>query len=119
MEVLALQGRDASLTRLAEALRDRGIHVDLVATLTELRHAFFQRGGHDALLIGPDVAAGAARRAIDCLTEVDDGVRVLAFGQRTARLHRQAEVIATFHPSSRAALGAVLRLLPASPSDSS
>ncbi|MBK8976523.1 MAG: hypothetical protein IPM29_11450 [Planctomycetes bacterium] len=109
-ELLALEGRRGSLRKLAQSLRDEGHRVDLVHALDELRDAFFHSGGHDALLLGPDLPAGLARRAIDCLAAIDDALRILSFGRcgaDNARVRR----IHSFHPSSRAALGAVLAMI--------
>jgi hypothetical protein len=119
-EVLALQGALASLGTLATGLRQAGLRVDLVEDLEQLRDAFFSRGGHDALLVGPDVHGPVARRAIECLAEIDQAVQILVFGSRCGPEHdagtpssvaRAVSQATAFHPSSRAGLGAVLRLL--------
>ena len=94
---------------LSNALASRGMHVDLVRDLAEMRLAFFQRGGHDALLIGPDVPAALAHSAASSLVALDARIRVLSFatldGDRPAGHVRSIQL----HPSSRAALFTVLR----------
>ena len=110
--VLLLLGDATPLGPLLEALQREGVRVDVVDDLQAARSCFFGAGGHDCLVIGPDVAPGVAQRVAAALTEVDPGVAIATFGppvsgsktSRTARL-------CSLHPGSRAGQGALLGFL--------
>ena len=97
---------------LLALLRSSGIQVDTVSDLEAARATFFGAGGHDCLVIGPDVAPGLASQVTGSLGAIDSELAIATFGPtlhdrgpvRTARL-------AGFHPGSRAGQGALLRFL--------
>ena len=65
------------------------------------------------LVLSPDLTPSVARQAARSLCSVDPKLRVVAFGQELARQELPGLVtrVPTFHPSSRAALGSVLRVV--------
>jgi len=97
---------------LLSALRSEGLSVDSVQDLSAARASFFSSGGHDCLVIGPDVRPALVQQVIRALGDIDPELAVATFGPdvngrpaiRTARLRG-------FHPSSRAGQGALLRFL--------
>lgn len=110
--VLALLADPKPMQALLIALRDEGLSVDAVEDLPSARTTFFSSGGHDCLIIGPDVRPGLAQQVARALGLVDPGLAMATFGPdlggrsavRTARL-------GGFHPGSRAGQGALLRFL--------
>ncbi len=98
---------------MTQQLRKLGVRVDVVCSPAELRATFFQSGGHDVLVLSPDLTPSVARQAARSLCSVDPSLRVVAFGQELARQELPGLVtrVPTFHPSSRAALGSVLRVV--------
>lgn len=106
--VLAAAESAATMTALCDALRDRGVDVDVVETLTEARSAFLERGGHELLLLGPDLTPALARELAHSLTEIDPQLAVCIFGEL---LREEAGRRIGHHPTSRAAIGAVLKVL--------
>ncbi len=107
-EVLVLEGRPGSMRALADGLRNSGLLVDVTHDLREVRDAFFRRGGHDLIVIGPDLPDALSRATAETLGAIDDAVQIVVFGDRLPDTRRATRVTA-FHPGSRAALGAVLR----------
>ena len=65
------------------------------------------------LIISPEVGTGLAQQAIESLREIDESIPVVVFGELTLRgtqlpnLHR----IPSFHPSSRAGIGAIQKVI--------
>lgn len=110
--VLALLANPKPMQALLTALRGEGLDVDAVADLSTARTSFFSSGGHDCLIIGPDVRPGLASQVSNSLGAVDPELAIATFGPdlgersaiRTARL-------GGFHPGSRAGQGALLRFL--------
>lgn len=110
--VLALLADPKPMQALLAALRDEGLCVDVVEDLPMARTSFFGTGGHDCLIIGPDVRPGLAQQVARSLGTVDPELAMATFGPaldgrsavRTARL-------SGFHPGSRAGQGALLRFL--------
>ena len=110
--VLALLADPKPMQALLTALRGEGLAVDTVEDLPAARASFFSSGGHDCLIIGPDVRPALARQVARALGTVDPGLAMATFGPDlsdrstilTARLRG-------FHPSSRAGQGALLRFL--------
>ena len=99
-------------------LRDQCIAVDVAKGLTEARTAFFGSGGHDCIVLGPDVSPGLAARVLGSLRAVDPNLAAAAFGPGQAesgpgadRARSRTAMLAGFHPSSRAGKGALLRFL--------
>lgn len=98
---------------LLQQLQAEGIAVDVATSLADARQLFFGAGGHDCLVVAPDVRPGLASQVWQSLRTVDPELPTATFGpdlrrpeapSRTARL-------AGFHPSSRAGAGALLRFL--------
>lgn len=110
--VLALLADPKPMQALLIALREEGLAVDAVDDLPTARTSFFRSGGHDCLIIGPDVRPGLAQQVARSLSSVEPELAVATFGPdlsdrsaiRTARL-------GGFHPGSRAGQGALLRFL--------
>ncbi len=98
----------ALLRQLAEA----GIRVDVASDLAAARTLFFGAGGHDCLVVAPDVRPALAAQVLHSLRSVDPDLPAATFGrpQGGARPARTA-ILAGFHPSSRAGAGALLRFL--------
>ncbi|HEX5053829.1 MAG TPA: hypothetical protein VFZ65_18770 [Planctomycetota bacterium] len=98
---------------LLQALQAQGITVDVAVDLAGARRLFFGAGGHDCLVVGPDVRPGLAARVLESLRTVDPHLSTATFGpdlrQQAAPL-RSAR-LAGFHPGSRAGAGALLRFL--------
>jgi hypothetical protein len=112
-EVLALGGQSGAIERLAEALRNLGVRTEVTRSLAGLRDAFFRCGGHDVLLLGPDLPAHLARAAARSLAEIAPGLRIVAFGEALQRGDVAGPIVRLqgIHPTSRAGVGAVLRVL--------
>lgn len=111
-DLLVLSIDPARVTGLSAALADAGVRVDRVASMAESHARFFECGGHDALLVTPEVPAGLSAEVARNLRCLDADLLVMVFGaaqlrepalRRVARLH--------YHPGSRAGIGAVLKLL--------
>lgn len=110
--VLALMANPKPMNALLDALRGEGVQVDAVDDVQQARTAFFGAGGHDCLVLGPDVRPGIALRVVASLGTIAPELAMATFGpvldnrsaMRTARL-------AGFHPGSRAGQGALLRFL--------
>jgi hypothetical protein len=111
--VLALLADPTPMTRLVERLREQGIAVDVVRDLGAARTAFFGAGGHDCLVIGPDVRPKLAQQVAQSLRAVDPALPTATFGPRPAlpQLPLRSAMLAGLHPSSRAGQGALLRFL--------
>jgi len=111
-DLLALVGDDRCMAGLVGELRRGGYRVDLARDLGEARTAYLAAGGHDCVLVAPDVAPGTALSVLMSLRVVDPRLRAATFGPRLVRDGNrvQAKRLA-FHPGSRAGLGALLRFL--------
>jgi len=97
---------------MIEQLRAAGFGVDTARSLAAARQVFFGAGGHDCLLVAPDVAPGIAGAVVGSLREVDPGLPAVSFGPPLPRDTALARTAALgFHPSSRAGVGALLRFL--------
>jgi hypothetical protein len=113
IELLAVTTVPASLAGLATALGEQEIPIDLVSDLRGARRSFLHRGGHRMLLLAPDLAPATALRITQSLLAVDPTVRVVVFGRELLRQQgdRVFRRLASYHPSSRAGIGAVLRVV--------
>ena len=97
---------------LLATLRVEGLSVDTAQDLTAARASFFSSGGHDCLIIGPDVRPALVQQVVRAVDAIGPELAMATFGPdlnnrsavRTARLRG-------FHPSSRAGQGALLRFL--------
>ncbi len=112
LDLLALVGSREPLEGLLASLDEMGFGIDLATDPATARRAFFQSGGHQVLILGPDVAPGLAWRVLDSLRGVDPELPVVAYGGPLSRRPLPFGVTAlSLHPSSRAGLGALLRVL--------
>lgn len=109
--ILALLGDPKPMQALLTHLRSLGITVDVASGLTEARRLFFGAGGHDCLVVGPDVRPAIATRVLASLRTVDPELATATFGPEVARDPTRTAMLAGFHPSSRAGQGALLRFL--------
>lgn len=113
LDVLALCKNRRILAGLLQQLRRAGFGVDLAGDVGEARAAFFGAGGHHCLLIAPDVAPGLAVQILQTLRAVDPELPLASFGPRfdVGKASLRTALLAAFHPSSRAGIGAFLRFL--------
>lgn len=94
-------------------LRQLGMQVDVVSDLVGARALFFGAGGHDCLVVAPDVRPGVAAQVAQSLRSVDPELPMATFGPELGGPPRKAHeaMLAGFHPSSRAGAGALVRFL--------
>jgi hypothetical protein len=113
LDVLALLGDPTPMQSLLRQLRDEGFSVDVATSLADARQLFFGAGGHDCLVLAPDVRPGLARDVLQSLRTVDPELPTATFGPdvRRAISPSRTAMLAAFHPSSRAGAGALLRFL--------
>lgn len=111
--VLALLGNPTPMQALLTHLRGLGIQVDTVADLVGARTAFFGSGGHDCLVVAPDVRPGLATQVASSLRAIDPQLPMASFGPDLGHGPSRGRhaMLAGFHPSSRAGTGALLRFL--------
>ena len=113
LEILALLGDPRPMQPLLRQLRDRQIQVDVAKGLSDAQKLFFGTGGHDCLVVGPDIGPGLATRVLRSLRSVDPALATATFGpdiREDADKSRTA-MLTAFHPGSRAGAGALLRFL--------
>ncbi len=98
---------------LLRQLHEEGIAVDVAHSLADARQLFFGAGGHDCIVVAPDVRPGLASQVLQCLRMVDPELPTATFGPdlRRAEAPTRTAMLAAFHPSSRAGQGALLRFL--------
>src|SRR5690606_23188556 len=113
LDVLTLLGEGRAMEPLLAALRLAGCRVDVARDVASARALFFGAGGHDCLVVGPDVPPGIAKRVLESLRGVDPALATASFGPALRRLEAPTRTahLAAFHPTSRAATGALLRFL--------
>ena len=110
--VLALLADPKPMHALLELLRQEGLHVDSVSDLHAARTSFFGSGGHDCLVIAPDVKPGIAAKVAVSLGQIDPGLAIATFGPELSdRSVVRTAKLGAFHPSSRVGQGALLRFL--------
>jgi hypothetical protein len=111
--VLLAAAESPAMTTLMAALSERGIACDLVHTLAQARETFLARGGHAMLVMGPGMTPAASRALVSSLVAVDPDLRVAVFEDHLAHdgTGPGAAHAIPYHPSSRAAVGAILKLL--------
>jgi hypothetical protein len=113
LDILAVLGDPTPMQALLRSLRDEGLVVDTAISLADAQRLFFGAGGHDCLVLGPDVRPGLARDVLHSLRTVDPQLPTATFGPDVQ--HRRAPtrtaMLAAFHPGSRAGAGALLRFL--------
>lgn len=98
---------------LLQHLHSLGMEVDVANDLAAARTLFFGAGGHDCLVVAPDVQPGLARRVLHSLRTVDPLLASATFGPELdcAGAPARSARLAGYHPSSRAGTGALLRFL--------
>ena len=112
LDLLALVNSPEPLKGLLTSLEEMGFRIDLAEDPQSARLAFFQSGGHQILLLAPDVPPGIARQVLGSLQNLDPDLPVIAYGDCLTRKPLPPGVTALkFHPSSRAGLGALLRVM--------
>lgn len=111
--ILALLADPKPMQTLLAHLRSLGIAVDVAAGVEEARRVFFSAGGHDCLVVGPDVRPAVASQVLASLRTVDPDLATASFGPEVHRdrAPTRTAVLAGFHPGSRAGQGALLRFL--------
>jgi hypothetical protein len=93
-------------------LRELGMRVDVATDVADARALFFGTGGHDCLVIAPDVRPGVAARVAQSLRAVDPELPLATFGGELAGSVRRArDAVLALHPGSRAGAGALVRFL--------
>jgi hypothetical protein len=113
LEVLLLAGDSVPLAPLATSLEAAGIRVDTVDSLQAATRQFFGAGGHDCLVVGPDVRPGVARAVLAALRSVDPELALATFGREIQRGQAPSRTAAlgSLHPGTRAGAGALVRFL--------
>lgn len=113
LDVLTLLGDPLPMQALLRQLHEAGFTVDVARGLAEARQLFFGAGGHDCLVVGPDVRPALASRVLQSLRTVDPELPTATFGPdlRRAEAPTRTAMLAGFHPGSRAGAGALLRFL--------
>ena len=112
-ELLAVASSDTTLASLLQTLAEAGYVADIARGVGEARDLFFARGGHRLVLLAPDLTPATSRAVRDSLADLDPAVELVSFGRTgggRARLGDRVRAL-DHHPTSRAAAGAVLRLL--------
>lgn len=113
LDVLTLLSDPAPMQVLLQQLTEAGFSVDVARDLSDAQKLFFGAGGHDCLVVGPDVRPGLARSVLESLRSVDPELPTATFGPDLRRpdAPTRTAVLAAYHPSSRAGAGALLRFL--------
>lgn len=113
VELLVIARDERTVTPLCAALEQQGIAIDIASTAAQARDLFLARGGHRLLVIGPDAGQGLAQQVLGSLRSADPQLPVVAFGPECFRNNPPDGLtrIPDFHPSSRAGIGALLRIL--------
>ena len=111
--ILTLLDDPTPMQPLLVDLRSHGICVDVARDLTDARRAFFGAGGHDCLVVAPDVRPGLAVQVLQSLRTVDPDLPTATFGPdlHGRQSPSRTAVLTAFHPASRAGVGALLRFL--------
>lgn len=113
LEILTIQSRSADWPQLAAELEQRRCTVDTVESFAEACEMFFVRGGHDLVVVGPDVPPSIARDCVRGLHTVDPNLPFIVFGDLALRgisVDGQLHRLRDFHPASRAGVVAVWRI---------
>jgi hypothetical protein len=113
LEVLALLGDPRPMQALLHGLCAEHVAVDVATDLASAQRLFFGAGGHDCLVLAPDVPPGLAARVLGSLRAIDPALAAATFGPRVrgAGRGRRTAALAGYHPGSRAGIGALLRFL--------
>ena len=111
--LLLLQADPVPMRALVAHLVELGMQVDTVVDLEAARASFFGSGGHDCLVVAPDVRPSLAHKVVHSLRAVDPRLATATFGPELAKgraVSRTAR-LGGLHPSSRAGQGALVRFL--------
>jgi hypothetical protein len=113
VELLVIARDERTVTPMCAALEQQGIAIDIASSAAQARDLFLDRGGHRLLVIGPDVGQGLAQQVLAGLRGADPRLPVVAFGPACFRNNTPDGLtrIPDFHPSSRAGIGALLKVL--------
>jgi len=113
MGVLCLLGDPLPMHGLLARLQQEGLAVDVAKDLGEARTVFFGAGGHDCVVLAPDLRPGFARDVVQSLLGIDPELALATFGPALAGPSRPSRraMLQSLHPSSRAGTGALLRFL--------
>ena len=113
VELLVIARDERTVTALCAALEQQGIAIDVARSTAQARDLFLDRGGHRLLVVGPDVGQGMAQQVLNALRSADPQLPVVVFGPGCFRSNPPDGLtrIPDFHPSSRAGIGALLRIL--------
>lgn len=111
-ELLVLCSEPSVGQQLVRGLLDADLRPDIAATLTEARTMFFQKGGHDVLVL-LEVPVALAERTTVALRALDPDLTVIAFGRELAHadLPACATRVPELHPASRAGVGTILKAI--------
>lgn len=108
-DVLAIARDAATVSPLATFLKDLAVSIEIVHDVPDALRAFQDRGGHDALVLAPDVAPAIANEAMERLRSVDARLVVIVFG-RNLLLHQKRVLRLGGHlPNTRAGAFALWR----------
>jgi hypothetical protein len=110
-DLLALLADERPMQALLRSLREGGFHIDVACDLGSARQVFFAAGGHDCIVIGPDVAPGIADAVVGSLREVDPELPAVTYGRELGKTKQARTATLHLHPGSRAGAGALLRFL--------
>ncbi len=112
VELLVIARAEQTVATLCSALEQQGIAIDVAGSPAQARDLFLHRGGHRLLVLGPDAGSGMAQQVAHALRSVDPELPVVAFGHgfRDTGIKGLTR-IPDFHPSSRAGIGAVLKVI--------
>ena len=113
LTVLAVLGDPRPMQALLAALREQAIRVDVATSLMDARRVFFGAGGHDCLVLGPDVAPGLASKVVHSLRAVDPELPTASFGPDVREDASCSRTVALdgYHPGCRAGAGPMMRFL--------
>jgi hypothetical protein len=113
LDLLALCINAQPLQPMMDQLAGLGIQVDVAHSAQDAMQSFFHSGGHQCLVLGPDVAPGVAAHVVRALRAVDPELPTVDFGPNAAANQPASRScrLGAFHPSSRAGVGALLRFL--------
>jgi hypothetical protein len=113
VELLVFAADADGAAELVSMLSSEGFRADLATGIATARGLFLERGGHALLVVAQGVGPGRAAQVIEALRAVDQDLPVVIFGADEQRggdpphVHR----IRSFHPASRAGIGALRQVL--------
>jgi len=113
VELLVIARDERTVTALCAAMEQQGVAIDIACSTAQARDLFLDRGGHRLLVVGPDVGQGMAQQVLKALRSADPQLPVVVFGPGCFRSRQPDGLtrIPDFHPSSRAGIGALMKVL--------